>query len=243
MQLALIVHAYKGWAEVQALAHNCGTPLRSSPAPAPSAHTCFPASLSAPTSCLRTSTAIMARGVPVSVLEFEVSPAEAVKRFNDYQRTACMGFHAPSLLHLPKLQLVNEPPATAKPPAASASGSSKQHAAWAGPGAAASTGSNQGPRDGGSSGGKEPTSLTAAYLPFWCFELEYSSEARAQLGFKDERWGGGGGRCMAKECLEELATRLGAWRAVTQRPAGADALLRQQRSMSMCWRLWAQRWR
>ncbi len=131
----------------------------------------------------------------MSVLEFEVSPAEAVKRFNDYQRTACMGFHAPSLLHLLKLQLTNEPPAIAKPPAAAASGSSTARPAWTGPGTRSGTGADQGAQDGGSSssGGKEPTSLTAAYLPFWCFELEYSSEARAQLGFKDQRWGGGGG--------------------------------------------------
>ena len=35
-------------------------------------------------------------------------------------------------------------------------------------------------------GGQAP-SITAAYLPFWAFDVSHSAEARGRLGFKDAK--------------------------------------------------------
>ncbi|GLC77062.1 hypothetical protein PLESTF_001879200 [Pleodorina starrii] len=121
-------------------------------------------------------TALMDRGLPVSVLDFEISASEAVRRFEDYQRKACMYLHAHSLIKPPQQQ-AQQPqqpgaphsdggPATAEPLAAGSAGRSPSSAV---------SGSG--------------SSLMAAYLPYWCFEATFNSEAFAKLGFKDERTG------------------------------------------------------
>ncbi|PNH10249.1 Chaperone protein DnaJ [Tetrabaena socialis] len=108
--------------------------------------------------------ALLERGVRVSVLEFELSAAEAVQRFEEYQRKSCMYLHAHSLLG--------------------------DKATGGGPEAATSPGEPRGAKEGdGGSSTSTSSSLTAAYLPFWCFEATFSSEARTKLAFKDSRSG------------------------------------------------------
>eukprot|EP00198_Chlamydomonas_reinhardtii_P006088 XP_001695424.1 predicted protein [Chlamydomonas reinhardtii] len=119
--------------------------------------------------------ALLDRGVPVSVLEFEISAAEAVRRFNDYQRTACMGLHAHSLLD--SKAIANGAAASATARNSGGSGSSVS--------GGSSTGGASATASKGSSDGK--SSIAPAYLPFWVFDAEFSAEARACLGYRDEK--------------------------------------------------------
>lgn len=113
--------------------------------------------------------------MPVSVLEFEISAAEAVRRFNDYQRTACMGLHAHSLLD--SKAIANGAAASATARNSGGSGSSVS--------GGSSTGGASATASKGSSDGK--SSIAPAYLPFWVFDAEFSAEARACLGYRDEK--------------------------------------------------------
>ncbi|KAG2447707.1 hypothetical protein HYH02_007167 [Chlamydomonas schloesseri] len=121
--------------------------------------------------------ALLDRGVPVSVLEFEISATEAVRRFNEYQRTACMGLHAHSLLD--SKAIASGAAASAAARSASSSSSSS--------GSGASTTSAASMKGSGDSSGSAKSSIAPAYLPFWVFDAEFSAEARACLGFKDEK--------------------------------------------------------
>ncbi|GLI58995.1 hypothetical protein VaNZ11_000818 [Volvox africanus] len=103
------------------------------------------------------------RGVTVSVLDFEIPASEAVRRFEDYQRKSCMYLHAHNLL--------GRQPQTIEP--VSQSG---------GPGA-------PGAEPSGANSSSNTHTMTAAYLPYWCFEATFNSEAYAKLGFKDSRTG------------------------------------------------------
>ncbi|KAG2492363.1 hypothetical protein HYH03_009311 [Edaphochlamys debaryana] len=114
--------------------------------------------------------ALMARGVDVSVLEFEISEAEAVRRFEEYQRAACKGLHASALLRpTPAPQRPRAPPGAAAtaPSAAAGSGDAGEDPGVPGPGG----------------------SIRRVYLPYWCFEATFSSECSCRLGFKDEKTG------------------------------------------------------
>lgn len=113
----------------------------------------------------------MDRGVQVSVLDFEISATEAVRRFEDYQRKACMYLHAQSLLKN----------ATATGASAYAAVGTRQPVAEpAGAEQAAGSSTLHTP-------GSVTSSLTATYLPYWCFETTFNSVAHAKLGFKEER--------------------------------------------------------
>ncbi|GIL47669.1 hypothetical protein Vafri_4436 [Volvox africanus] len=103
------------------------------------------------------------RGVAVSVLDFEIPAAEAVRRFEDYQRKSCIYMHAHNLLG-------SQPERQDPVPRPGSSG---------GPGAEPS----------GATPSSNTNTLTAAYLPYWCFEATFNSEAYAKLGFKDSRTG------------------------------------------------------
>ncbi|EFJ53327.1 molecular chaperone [Volvox carteri f. nagariensis] len=120
--------------------------------------------------------ALMDRGVPVSVLEFEISASEAVSRFEEYQRKTCMYLHAHSLLKLPP-----QPPQAHSSPSPTAPQPGTPHHSGAGPGGSSpSNSSSSSFSANSSSSSSEPgewtsSSLTAAYLPYWCFEATFNS--------------------------------------------------------------------
>ncbi|KXZ44873.1 hypothetical protein GPECTOR_61g826 [Gonium pectorale] len=118
-------------------------------------------------------TALMDRGVQVSVVDFDISAAEAVRRFEDYQRTSCMYLHAHSLL-----RAASAPGAPAGQPAPGRDVAKTEQPLG---------GSITGGGASGGGGSSSTSGVTPAYLPFWCFEASYSSEVRAKLGFKDEK--------------------------------------------------------
>ncbi|GIL70093.1 hypothetical protein Vretifemale_933 [Volvox reticuliferus] len=108
------------------------------------------------------------RGVAVSILDFEIPTSEAVRRFEDYQRKSCMYLHARNLL--------GRPPGTRdRAPGSTIPGSSA-----GAPGVDAC---------GANPSSSNTSTLTAAYLPYWCFEATFNSETYGKLGFKDSRTG------------------------------------------------------
>ncbi|GFR51013.1 hypothetical protein Agub_g13340 [Astrephomene gubernaculifera] len=137
--------------------------------------------------------ALLDRGVSVSVLPFEISAAEAVRRFEEYQRESCMYLHAPSLLNaasthdniVPGEAHANRADPGQQNPSGKAGGtasSNNNSNSDANSGGSSSSSSSSGPSGRPDNG----SSVVASYLPFWCFDATFSSEARAKLGFKDE---------------------------------------------------------
>jgi hypothetical protein len=139
----------------------------------------------------------MARGVSVSIVPFEISADEAIRRFEEYQRRECSYLHASSLLggasvtcsrpsgpESSSTAAPNDTVSSSSKAGSSAGPASDGRGAGAGPGRARAA--TERSRAGhGEAEGK--AHVTATYLPFWCFDVAYSCTARAKLGYRDDR--------------------------------------------------------